>query len=109
MPTTETVNTQQVLQMGTHAEKLQQTMQNQQLTTAQQLEDERKKQAESQRTEVQDMEDMKPPAPTRRERDRRKQVRIRQKASETEKDEPPEDSKTFHPEDPHGKTINLKV
>ena len=40
MPTTEIVNTQQTLQMGTHAEKLQQTMQQLTSTSAQQIQEE---------------------------------------------------------------------
>ena len=40
MPTTEIVNTQQTLQMGTHAEKLQQTMQQLPSPTAQQIQEE---------------------------------------------------------------------
>ena len=42
MPTTGTVNTQQVIQMGTHAEKLQHTLQHLPATTGQQLQKEQK-------------------------------------------------------------------
>ena len=40
MPTTGTINTQQLIQMGTHTEKLQQTLQNLPTVTGQQLQEE---------------------------------------------------------------------
>jgi hypothetical protein len=106
MPTTETVNTQQVLQMGSHTEKLQQTLQNQPLTTAHQLNEERKKKDEVKRTEVQDMEDMLPPESIHRD-GRRRGLRMRNK--ETEEDEESADSGIASAEEPQGKNINLKV
>ena len=54
MPTTLQVNTQQVLQMGTYAEKLQQTIQSLPNVTAQQTNKEREVTDEMKRTEVQD-------------------------------------------------------
>jgi hypothetical protein len=56
MPTTPQVNTQQVLQMGTYAEKLQQTIQSLPNVTAQQTKKEREVTDEMKRTEVQDPE-----------------------------------------------------
>ena len=56
MPTTPQVNTQQVLQMGTHTEKLQQTIQSLPNVTAQQANKEREVTDEMKRTEVQDPE-----------------------------------------------------
>ena len=56
MPTTEIVNTQQTLQMGTHAEKLQQTMQQLPSTTAQQIQEEQVAVNELKQIEVQDPE-----------------------------------------------------
>ena len=53
MPTTPTVNTQQVLQMSTHTEKIQQTIQSLQNVTAQQLNKEREVSDELRRTQVQ--------------------------------------------------------
>ena len=56
MPTTPQVNTQQVLQMGTHTEKVQQTIQSLPNVTAQQANTEREVTDEMKRTEVQDPE-----------------------------------------------------
>ena len=55
MPTTPPVNTQQVLQMGTHAEKVQQTIQSLPNVTAQQLNKEREVSDELRRTQVQEL------------------------------------------------------
>ncbi len=52
MPTVEPVNTQQILQMGSHVEKVQQTIQQLPSTTALQLEEERILMDEAKRTEV---------------------------------------------------------
>jgi len=56
MPTTLQVNTQQVLQMGTHTEKLQQTIQSLPNVTAHQTNKEREVTDEMKLTEVQDPE-----------------------------------------------------
>jgi hypothetical protein len=56
MPTTPQVNTQQILQMGTYIEKLQQTIQSLPNVTAQQANTEREVTDEMNRTEVQDIE-----------------------------------------------------
>ena len=53
MATTEPVNTQQLLQMGSHTEKLQQTLQHQGIVHAQQLDEERIKATELKNNEVQ--------------------------------------------------------
>ena len=53
MPTTPPVNTQQVLQMGTHTEKLQHTMQTQPTVVAQQVDKERQLADELKRRQVQ--------------------------------------------------------
>jgi len=53
MPTIPPVNTQQVLSMGTHTEKLQQTVQNQPLLVASQLDEERRLEDELKRAGVQ--------------------------------------------------------
>ena len=57
MPTIPTVNTQQVLQMSVHAEKLQQTQQNQPTLVASQLMDEKKLVDELKRSEIQDFDE----------------------------------------------------
>ena len=56
MPTTPQVNTQQILQMGTYIEKLQQTIQSLPNVTVQQANTEREVTDEMNRTEVQDIE-----------------------------------------------------
>jgi hypothetical protein len=56
MPTTPQVNTQQILQMGTYIEKLQQTIQSLPNVSAQQANTEREVIDEMNRTEVQDIE-----------------------------------------------------
>jgi len=61
MPTIEIVNTQQTLQMGTHAEKLQQTMQQLPSTTAQQIQKEQVAVNELKQIEVQDPEKIETP------------------------------------------------
>ena len=106
MPTTPPVNTQQVLQMGTHTEKLQHTMQTQPTVVAQQVDKERQLADELKRRQVQDME----PAHFLEETDphtkAKKRVRVRKKnRSKTDDDilEPP------LPEDPYRGKINIVV
>ena len=60
MTVIEPVNTQQVIQMGSHTEKLQQTIQQQPSVLAQQLQEEHLKQTELLKTEVQDTENTQP-------------------------------------------------
>ena len=106
MPTTLPVNTQQVLQMGSHTEKLQHTMQNLPTVVAQQVDKERQLADELKRRQVQDME----PAHFLEETDphtkAKKRVRVRKKnRSNTDDDslEPP------LPEDPYRGKINIVV
>ncbi len=106
MPTTLPVNTQQVLQMGTHTEKLQHTMQTQPTVVAQQVDKERQLADELKRRQVQDMD----PAHFLEETDphtkAKKRVRVRKKnRSITDDDslEPP------LPEDPYRGKINIVV
>ena len=106
MPTTPPVNTQQVLQMGTHTEKLQHTMQTQPTVVAQQVDKERQLADELERRQVQDMD----PAHFLEETDPHtnveKRVRVRKKnRSNTDDDsiEPP------LPEDPYRGKINIVV
>ena len=106
MPTTPPVNTQQVLQMGTHTEKLQHTMQTQPTVVAQQVDKERQLADELKRRQVQDMD----PAHSLEETDphtkAKKRVRVRKKnRSNTDDDslEPP------LPEDPYRGKINIVV
>jgi len=106
MPTTLPVNTQQVLQMGTHTEKLQHTMQTQPTVVSQQVDKERQLADELKRRQVQDMD----PAHFLEETDphtkAKKRVRVRKKnRSNTDDDslEPP------LPEDPYRGKINIVV
>ena len=106
MPTTPSVNTQQVLQMGTHTEKLQHTMQTQPTVVAQQVDKERQLADELKRRQVQDMD----PAHFLEETDphtkAKKRVRVRKKnRTNTDDDslEPP------LPEDPYRGKINIVV
>ena len=106
MPTTPPVNTQQVLQMGTHTEKLQHTMQTQPTVVSQQVDKERQLADELKRRQVQDMD----PAHFLEETDphtkAKKRVRVRKKnRSNTDDDslEPP------LLEDPYRGKINIVV
>ena len=106
MPTALPVNTQQVLQMGSHTEKLQHTMQNLPTVVAQQVDKERQLADELKRRQVQDMD----PAHFLEETDphtkAKKRVRVRKKnRSNTDDDslEPP------LPEDPYRGKINIVV
>ena len=106
MPTALPVNTQQVLQMGSHTEKLQHTMQNLPTVVAQQADKERQLADELKRRQVQDMD----PAHFLEETDphtkAKKRVRVRKKnRSNTDDDslEPP------LPEDPYRGKINIVV
>ena len=106
MPTTLPVNAQQVLQMGSHTEKLQHTMQYLPTVVAQQVDKERQLADELKRRQVQDMD----PAHFLEETDphtkAKKRVRVRKKnRSNTDDDslEPP------LPEDPYRGKINIVV
>ena len=79
MPTIEIINTQQTLQMGTHAEKLQQTMQQLPSTTAQQIQKEQVAVNELKQIEVQDPEETEAADSTNPEAKRRREIRLRNK------------------------------
>ncbi|MZG29691.1 MAG: hypothetical protein F3741_02615 [Nitrospinae bacterium] len=103
MPTTPPVNTQQVLQMGTHTEKLQQTIQALPNVTAQQFDKEREKVDELKRVQVQDMDPsylVEETDPKTRGKKRVRIVKNNQSFVESEP-EPP------LPEDPHRGKINI--
>ena len=65
MAATEPVNSQQILQMGSHTEKLQQTLQQQPLVLSVQLEEERVNTTELKQTEVQESSNTEPTDPSR--------------------------------------------
>ncbi|MFT4578924.1 MAG: hypothetical protein ACI8PD_002159 [Nitrospinales bacterium] len=108
MPTTPQVNTQQVLQMGTHAEKLQQTIQSLPNVTAQQLNTEREVTDEMKRTEVQDPENTYFIEETDPETGAKKRVRVLKKKAIPEEVllEPEEISPL---EGNHGGKINIRA
>ena len=106
MPTTLPVNTQQVLQMGTHTEKLQHTMQTQPTVVAQQVDKERQLADELKRVQLQDVEPTHFLEETDPHTKAKKRVRVRKKnRSNTDDDslEPP------LPEDPYRGKINIVV
>ena len=84
MPTTGTINTQQILQMGTHAEKLQHTIQHLPSTTAQQVQDDQIAVNELKQFEVQDPEKMEASEPTNPEGKRRCEIRLRKKSTQND-------------------------
>jgi hypothetical protein len=113
MPTTEIVNTQQTLQMGTHAEKLQQTMQQLPSTTAQQIQEEQVAVNELKQIEVQDPEKIDATDSTNPEAKRRREIRLRNKLKQNndlEKLLPNSTQDNVFKGDSHqGQNINLTV
>ena len=113
MPTTEIVNTQQTLQMGTHAEKLQQTMQQLPSTTAQQIQEEQVAVNELKQIEVQDPEKIEATDSTNPEAKRRREIRLRNKLKQNndlEKPLPnPTQDNVFKGDSHQGQNINLTI
>ena len=113
MPTTEIVNTQQTLQMGTHAEKLQQTMQQLPSTTAQQIQEEQVAVNELKQIEVQDPEKIEATDSTNSEAKRRREIRLRNKLEQNNDLEKPLPSSTqdkeFKGDSHQGQNINLTI
>ena len=113
MPTTEIVNTQQTLQMGTHAEKLQQTMQQLPSTTAQQIQEEQVAVNELKQIEVQDPEKIDATDSTNPEAKRRREIRLRNKLKQNNDLEKPLPNSTqdnvFKGDSHQGQNINLTV
>ena len=108
MPTTLQVNTQQVLQMGTHTEKLQQTIQSLPNVTAQQTNKEREVTDEMKLTEVQDPENTYFIEETDPETGAKKRVRILREKIDAE-EEPLEAEEILPPEGNYGGKINILV
>ena len=113
MPTTEIVNTQQTLQMGTHAEKLQQTMQQLPSTTAQQIQDEQVAVNDLKQIEVQDPEKIDATDSTNPEAKRRREIRLRNKLKQNNDLEKPLPNSTqdnvFKGDSHQGQNINLTI
>ena len=109
MPTTPPVNTQQVLQMGTHTEKVQQTIQSLPNVTAQQLNKEREVSDELRRTQVQELsntyfvEEIDPKTGAK------KRVRVIRKKKEGQDSESSEPDKNIPYESYHGGSINIQA
>ena len=83
MPTTGTLNTQQILQMGTVAEKLQHTIQHLPSTTGQQIQEEQIAANELKKVEVQEPEKLEASDQTKSEGKRRREIRLRNKSKQT--------------------------
>ncbi len=113
MPTTEIVNTQQTLQMGTHAEKLQQTMQQLPSTTAQQIQEEQVAVNELKQIEVQSPEKIEATDSTNPEAKRRREIRLRNKLKQNNDLEKPLPNSTqdnvFKGDSHQGQNINLTI
>ena len=108
MPTTPQVNTQQVMQMGTHTEKLQHTIQTLPNVTAQQANAEREVTDEMKRTEVQYLENAYFIEETDPETGKKQRVRFLRKKNIPE-EEQLESEEILQPEGNHGGKINIRV
>ena len=108
MPTTPQVNTQQVMQMGTHTEKLQHTIQILPNVIEQQANAEREVKDEMKHTEVQDMESTYFIEETDPETGAKKRVRFLRKKIIPE-EEQLESEETLPPEGNYGGKINIRA
>ncbi len=109
MPTTPQVNTQQVLQMGTHTEKLQQTIESLPNVTAQQENKEREVSDEMKRTQVQETENTYFIEETDPETGAKKRVRIIKKKADQEEEKLGSEESFLPPEGNHGGKINIQA
>ena len=110
MSITGTVNTQQVIQMGTITEKLQQTLQQLPVTTGQQIQEEQIVQNDLKKIEIQDPENLEKPSSSNPEGKKRREVRLRTKLTQDGNDEVnPKSVKNNIPKgDPNqGQNINI--
>ena len=104
MPSTLPVNMQQVLQMGTHAEKLQHTLQALPNITVQQVDKKREKDDELKRSQVQVMDPSYLIEETDHKTHGKNRVRVGKNNQVVDKDDKPE---TPLPEDPYRGKINI--
>ena len=109
MPTTPQVNTQQVLQMGTHTEKLQQTTQSIVNLTAQQLNKEREAVDEIKRNQVQETDITYFVEETDPKTRSKKRIRVLKKASQEEEKLEIEANRSMPLEGNHGGKINIQA
>jgi hypothetical protein len=108
MPTTPQVNTQLVMQMGIHTDKMQHTIQALPDVTAQQANVEREVTDEMKRTEVQDLENAYFIEETDPETGSKKRVRVLRKKIIPE-EELLESEENLLPEGNHGGKINIRA
>jgi hypothetical protein len=104
MPSTLPVNMQQVLQMGTHTEKLQHTLQALPNVTAQQIDKEREKVDELKRHQVQDIDPSYLIEKTDSQTLGKKRLRVRKNNQPVDKNDNPE---PLFSEDPYRGRINI--
>ena len=113
MTTSVIVNTQQILQMGAHAEKLQHTMQHLASTSAQQIQDEQALTNELKRAEIQDPDKAEASDGTNSEGKRRRDIRLRNKLEQDNDIKNSVSSSSqeifFKDVSPQGQKINLTV
>jgi hypothetical protein len=113
MPTTGTINTQQILQMGTVAEKLQHTIQHLPLTTTQQVQDDETSVNELKQVEIQEPEKLEPSDQTKSEGKRRREIRLRNQSKQANDLESPPTLYTqdniFNAVSDQGQKINITI
>ncbi len=112
MPTIEPANTQQVIQMGSHVEKVQQTIQQQQGVVAQQLDLESVENQDIKKNQVQETDDAYQSDASNPD-DKGKKGRLRSKANNAAPQEEEEENAEEPPpvivEQNHGGRINLRA
>jgi hypothetical protein len=108
MPTTPQVNTQQVMQMGTHTEKLQNTIQTLPNVTAQQANAEQEVIDKMKRTQVQDLKIAYFIEKTDPKTGAKKRVRVLRKKT-IPVEEQLESKETLPPEENNGRKINIRA
>ena len=109
MPTTPQVNTQQVLQMGTHTEKVQQTTQSIVNLTAQQLNKEREVVDEIKRNQVQETNITYFVEGTDPKTRSKKRIRVKKNQAHQEKEKSKPEENHLVPEENHGGKINIQA
>ena len=109
MPTTPQVNTQQVLQMGTHTEKVQQTTQSIVNLTAQQLNKEREVVDEMKRNQVQETNITYFVEGTDPKTRSKKRIRVKKNQAHQDKEKSKPEENHMVPEENHGGKINIQA
>ncbi len=106
MPTTISANVQQVLQMGSHTEKLQHTIQNLPNVVAQQVDKERQLEDELKRRQVQDLDSTHLLEETDPDTKRKKRIKVRKN---NDNDNDVDNHEPSVAEDSHQGLINIIV